>query len=817
MAGTDFEALFASLRGKSDAATAGDLRGVLSPAAIAEVAQVPPRPPVADSGWWPLAASMAAAVCWHRCLADIRGAEAQFVEAAERTTALLALAAVDGVLLGIRPLAALGGTVLAERAASGEYEDSTIDYAITLLDAAVSLTPAAHPGRPTLMSDLSTVLQRRYQREMRAADIDRAVAAARQCTATTTTDGADEESAPVFWFVLGCALRLRYQRNEMSADLEEAISADRQALALTPEGAWAARAKRLTNLLAGLTMRHNALREHHSLEEAIDVARAAVNAAQRLADTPDHRRLLVTCVVNLHKLLDVRARDSKELADFDELVDAATLMARLDGSAAPLTHASTSFRMRAEVTDRPADFDGAVEYARLAQTRSGEVADGGEALSLLGIALDLRFRRLGQLADIEEAVALRTRAVASCPSESSNLPVYLSNLGLSLMEMQRYTGRLHEIDDAVGHLRQAVAALSRAPGIERAKWRFLSNLALGLERRFRHRGDLTDLDEAISLMTEALALAGDDSPDASVIGQNLGSMLNYRYAETARAPDLDRAIELLTNHDLATDTRPNSALLYWSSVGKAKLAKAQLTRQPQDIAQSIEALGRALEVTPPEDPERAVALHDLGSSYLVRSVVNGLGEDADTAVRLLDEAVRSTPEGHTERAVHLENLGRALRHRARIRADTGDAGRACAVWQEAATEATASTTTRLQAAQSWAHLAASMNDIDSANRGYALAVALLSRVAWPGLGRGEQERLLGMRNSVAADAAAAAVSVGDHAAALGRLEAGRGVLWSQIMDRRADLKALQRAAPQLAERLETVHVALAQTHGTVGL
>ena len=82
-------------------------------------------------------------------------------------------------------------------------------------------------------------------------------------------------------------------------------------------------------------------------------------------------------------------------------------------------------------------------------------------------------------------------------------------------------------------------------------------------------------------------------------------------------------------------------------------------------------------------------------------------------------------------------------------------------------------------------------------------------MAWHGPGRAVRQRQVEEWAGLAPDAAAAAVMVGRPDAAVELLEQGRSLLWTQALMLRSDLSRLAEIAPDLAERLDSIRVALA--------
>lgn len=88
---------------------------------------------------------------------------------------------------------------------------------------------------------------------------------------------------------------------------------------------------------------------------------------------------------------------------------------------------------------------------------------------------------------------------------------------------------------------------------------------------------------------------------------------------------------------------------------------------------------------------------------------------------------------------------------------------------------------------------------------YARAVELLPMTAWQGADRASVETQLTEARGLASDAAAARLTAdGNAEAALVLLETGRGVMWTRMLQLRAESTALQREHPELATRLAEI-------------
>ncbi|MEU8611566.1 CHAT domain-containing protein, partial [Actinoplanes sp. NPDC048791] len=115
---------------------------------------------------------------------------------------------------------------------------------------------------------------------------------------------------------------------------------------------------------------------------------------------------------------------------------------------------------------------------------------------------------------------------------------------------------------------------------------------------------------------------------------------------------------------------------------------------------------------------------------------------------------------------------------------------------------------RALAAQQLGHLLARNGDAQGALAAFGTAVSLLDLVAWVGLGRDDQERLLAQFGGLASAAAACALSLGQPDTAVEVLEQGRGVLYAQALSLRSGGDVARERAPELTERLTALHALL---------
>lgn len=116
-------------------------------------------------------------------------------------------------------------------------------------------------------------------------------------------------------------------------------------------------------------------------------------------------------------------------------------------------------------------------------------------LKNLGYSYAARFRRTGNLVDINEAISNEQCAIDLTPHGHINLPVWLSNLVQSFLTRFGHTGELADIERAVSN-RQRLVELTAYGHVNRAAQ--LSNLGYSLHKCFLRTQKLEDFKKAVS-------------------------------------------------------------------------------------------------------------------------------------------------------------------------------------------------------------------------------------------------------------------------------------------------------------------------------
>ena len=450
--------------------------------------------------------------------------------------------------------------------------------------------------------------------------------------------------------------------------------------------------------------------------------------------------------------------------------------------------------------------------ALLAAGSGSEMKPGHSGrLSIASAVLALRFRHLSQKADLEEAVRLGRAALAASEAGWKDEAATRVNLASLLSLRYEHLGRLADLDDAIevlsGETQGITPTADQRAGV-------LDALAMAQFRRFEasDEPDSSLLDLAIKNSYEAVETIPVGHSNRTALLSNFATILRTRVS-LLRLSTSKSADELRRAWQVAS-TAPKHRFL--STVGR-RLRKAFSENNEEDELQQIIEIARAVvDLTPAGYADRSLALISLANAYFARFHHTPTKSDLDLAIELGDEALHTAPPNHTIRAGILLDQSKAFETRFDLANDRSDARAALRGYREAAEIGTASAEHQLAAACAWGVLAASIGEWNTAVEGYAKAVACLDRLAWRGLERADQRRVLKAWSGLASEAAICAIGAEQVDRGIGLLEQGRAVMWSQALDSRRHIERLNRRAPALAYELMRLESRLSELASGVG-
>ncbi|MFE5919381.1 CHAT domain-containing protein [Streptomyces sp. NPDC056468] len=461
------------------------------------------------------------------------------------------------------------------------------------------------------------------------------------------------------------------------------------------------------------------------------------------------------------------------------------------------------------------DIDRAVALARECLTiDEGTEPSPTARLHLLADALVRRGQSTGARTDLDEAVALCTQGSAAAPD--TGLPELLAVQGSALHSRALVAGDPIDLDAAIAVYRRAIdSAYGLAAGpddTDRARAEpdlnpARSGLCLALEHRFERFGARSDIDEAVAL---AEATVQDARTNDRCVALNLHTIaLRNRYVRYRDPADLDSAVEAGIAAVEATPAAHYQRPAHLSNLGLTLFERFEATQDMADIDAAVDTLRAAVDALPHNHAHRPGLLTNWALALAQRHERTARWQDAEEAIEAVGKALGSVAEDHPDRAAQQYLLAGLLRARAASRWSAERAAEDLTAADEALRAAAATPGVAASVRMAALRLGAeAQTDPAAALERYEQAVSCVQLIAWHGLSRRDREDHLSAIDSLTQDAAAAALDAGRPQRAVELLEHGRSVLWNHALDTGADLWELRAAAPQLAERVETLRTQL---------
>ncbi|MEV4411815.1 hypothetical protein [Catellatospora sp. NPDC049609] len=427
----------------------------------------------------------------------------------------------------------------------------------------------------------------------------------------------------------------------------------------------------------------------------------------------------------------------------------------------------------------------------------------------LGVGYGWRYKHHGEIGDLERSITAIRQARTMQPPPT-DIRVLLTSLGSVLLQRFQRLGTPADLDESIRALREAAKAPAVTPGSGAAT---LTNLSLALQARAEHIGGSVDQTGAVTAARQAVQTSGADGAAQPLLYNNLVMVLSAEFRRAGDTALLDEAAEAGRQAIALTPASHPERPLILRNLAAVLRARAEQDSDAAgaDLDEAVEAAREAMLTTPTGSAAAARIAVGLLLALRVRHRRTDDGADIDEAVYVGRRCVELLPPGHPDLAMALLDLGAVLTDRANRTGDRRDREESINRWSTAAGSATAPAVHRLRAAHYAAQAIARLHRPQSASRAYATALDLLELTTWRGIGRADQLRLLQVETAgLASDAASTAIADGDPAAAVARLEQGRGVLWSQLLATRTDLTRLEQADADLARRMSACRAGLDQ-------
>lgn len=330
---------------------------------------------------------------------------------------------------------------------------------------------------------LGLTLRARGLHNHAVADLDRAVEVLRSAVAAT-----DLYSRPYAIRIsnLTSVLNSRFEVRGDSADLDAAVTAVRSWLDLldTSDPAWP---EALALYATTLESRYAATGDVRDLDAAVGACRDAVTTQPSASS-----------LYTLETLLRARFHRHQGPADLDEAIAAGERALRLLPEASPtraglLSHLCSSYRERFYLSKNPADLDAAVASGRQAvATPALRQNDDLNHLSNFAGALHATYDHSGERRHLDESIDTLRRAIDRTPAGHPYLPSRLTNLANALLAWWSDLRATRDLDEALTLARTAAADGGTA-GVQD----YRPVLGAALLARFEERGEAADADAAI--------------------------------------------------------------------------------------------------------------------------------------------------------------------------------------------------------------------------------------------------------------------------------------------------------------------------------
>jgi hypothetical protein len=476
-------------------------------------------------------------------------------------------------------------TVLLDRAAGAWLRRSQYGAPVAAADAAAAADLYGHaaelaagdsPDRRAYLNNLGVALRTLWQYKHAPDILDKAITALEAAVIASARDTPDGITSRL---QLGTTLRERYRQLHRPRDLEKAVKNLSEAVA--------------RSALIGVNEQAEC---HEALGNALYDCHAVTGVPATLDDS----------IENLRAALELIPRGDADSTSYETNLGSA-LLSRFDagGNRGDLTEAVRLFEDAVkQSTDEPS----------------------AELLANLGNALGIRSVVDASREDADHAVAHLQRAVEVAVGTSS-LPGILSNLSAALLERFDLTGQIADIDDAVEMLDRAVAT-SASNDPERSSR--LNNLAIGLRvRHLRRRRGREDLDRAIAAYKEALAATAAGNPDRPAYQANLGNALHQRFDVTGDPKDLGQALQEFERALAGAPEDSPDRPMYLNNLSATLSARAERLGTLEDLRRAAGLLHTGLALCPESSVRRVGILTNLGNA--TSELFDRLGDPSDRA------------------------------------------------------------------------------------------------------------------------------------------------------------------------------------------
>ncbi|KAG8681536.1 hypothetical protein FRC09_017414 [Ceratobasidium sp. 395] len=244
-----------------------------------------------------------------------------------------------------------------------------------------------------------------------------------------------------------------------------------------------------------------------------------------------------------------------------------------------------------------------------------------------------RFRRLGELKDLNDALEYQSEAVTLVPSAGDDplSALYYSELSRIYMVRFQRLDKLDDISQATGFQCRAISCAGSA--LQGNLPNFYARLGDVYDTRYQRFDHIEDIQNALSSYQTALFLAEKYGQDLESFYRGLGTAYCHRFDRLDNEADIEKAIHYFEQAvEAASDDVVSEKANCFSELGAAYRARFRRSGSQEDINASISCHTQGLLLLPDDHPAKPMTLFRLGSSFHSKADYSGEMEYIDRAI-----------------------------------------------------------------------------------------------------------------------------------------------------------------------------------------
>jgi tetratricopeptide (TPR) repeat protein len=436
------------------------------------------------------------------------------------------------------------------------------------------------------------------------------------------------------------------------------------------------------------------------------------------------------------------------------------------------------------------------------------------ARTMLASMLERRYLERSELADLQEA--LRECRVGLAEAKDDNNSYILAEL--SQLLVLAYTEDLPDVSspEVISTIEAALAA--RPSGNDKVSATMRANLATFQMERYLQDGDSTALVDALEHAQEAVDVFSPEDDLYCLARDRLAQALLLRDERAAREAAVggfgvfispDRPLDILRSCVEQTPRGNPRRIPALESLASAYEKSAQIYDKPDLLDLAVDTYLAILDELTGED-DRGEALRNLAMALHQRYQSTGQIPDLAKAIQLSRESIAAASVSTREELKARLTLAETLATRLDIDPSSEEERQfAIDTYRECAFTESLGVAARIWAARGWATLAHDAGWYSVALAGYEAMLALTPDIAPVNLDDADRLRRMEEGEGWAYRAAACAIALGQPEHAVEMLERSRMVTAPAVAVSVADLDSLRRQHPDMANKVEAAHTALA--------